>query len=212
MSRSIIRRTVRPLGSALALLALLMLSALRVSPVPAAAAGHGAAPLSSVFDRQFIDMMVPHHMSAVAMAQIALVRAQHKEIKALARAIIAAQNQELSQMKSWRKAWYGSAATPPMGKMPMLPGMKMTMMDPMADITRLKTVTPFDRAFMDAMTPHHQMAIGAAKLELAQGTHPKLTALALSIIEDQAREEGLMKAYRELWYGSGGMGDMSGMG
>jgi len=80
----------------------------------------------------------------------------------------------------------------------------------MRDIATLKTANPFDKAFLDAMMPHHQLAIDAATLELAHGSHPQLKALALSIIKGQSREEGLMQAYRELWYG-GAMGAMGGM-
>ncbi len=60
------------------------------------------------------------------------------------------------------------------------------------------------------MLPHHQLAIDAATLELARGSHPQLKALALSIIKGQSREEGLMQAYRALWYGSA-MSMMGGM-
>lgn len=162
------------------------------------------------FDRQFIDMMVPHHQGAVAMARIALTRAQHPQIKRLAQSIVAAQQREIAEMKEWRKAWYGSAATPDMACMPMLPGLMMHM-DMMADIGRLKTAKPFDKAFIDAMIPHHQMAIKAAELELAHGTHARLRSLALSIIEDQAREIGLMQAYRDLWYGGSAMDHMGGL-
>jgi uncharacterized protein (DUF305 family) len=35
-------------------------------------------------DRQFIDMMVPHHESAVEMAKLAHERAEHTELKSLA--------------------------------------------------------------------------------------------------------------------------------
>ena len=162
------------------------------------------------FDRQFIDMMVPHHQGAVAMARIALTRAQHPQIKRLAQSIVAAQQREIAEMKEWRKAWYSSAVTPDMAHMPMLPGLMMHM-DMMADLGRLKTAKPFDKAFIDAMIPHHQMAIKAAELELAHGTHARLRSLALSIIEDQAREIGLMQAYSDLWYGGSGMGHMGGM-
>ena len=75
------------------------------------------------FDRQFIDMMVPHHEGAIAMARVAEARGQHAEIKELAAAIVAAQDAEIRRMKAWRKAWYGSDQTPPMSRMPMVPGM-----------------------------------------------------------------------------------------
>ena len=57
----------------------------------------------------------------------------------------------------------------------------------------------------------NQKAVKAAELELAHGTHARLRSLALSIIEDQAREIGLMQAYRDLWYGGSAMGHMGGM-
>jgi uncharacterized protein (DUF305 family) len=210
------RRAVQTLGAALALALLVAVAATSPRVAPASAAAHPAAhaaAMSAPFDRQFIDMMVPHHQSAVAMAQVALTRAQHPQIKSLARSIIAEQNSEISQMKTWRQKWYGSSTTPSMATMPMLPGMKMSMSGMMMvhDIASLKTATPFDKAFIDDMTPHHQMAIDAATLELARGSHQQLKDLALSIIKGQSREEGLMQAYRALWYGSA-MGGMSGMG
>ncbi len=214
MFRISIRRALRPIGAAVALTLLAATVAPRVAPTSAAARPAAATRATApTFDQQFIDMMAPHHQGAVAMAQIALTRAQHPQIKSLARSIIADQNSEIAQMKAWRKAWYGSAATPGMADMPMLPDMTMGMsgMSMMRAITRLKTATPFDKAFIDAMLPHHQLAIDAATLELARGSHPQLKALALSIIKGQSREEGLMQAYRELWYGSAGMGHMGGM-
>jgi uncharacterized protein (DUF305 family) len=214
MTTTFVRSALRPLGAALALTLLIAAFAPRVAPTSAATrpAAHATA-MAAAFDEQFIDMMVPHHQSAVAMAQIALARAQHPQIKRLAQSIIADQNSEIGQLKAWRKAWYGSAATPDMAHMPMLPGMPMGMtksgMTFMKDIAALKKAVPFDKAFIDDMIPHHQMAIDAATLELRRGSHQQLKDLALSIIKGQSREEGLMQAYHELWYG--GTGAMAGM-
>ncbi len=206
-----LRRALRPLGAALALALLASAATSRLAPAHAAPSAATMAP----FDQQFIDMMVPHHMSAVAMAQIALTRGQHPQIKALAGSIISDQNSEIGQMKTWRRQWYGSATTPDMMHMPMLPGLRMGMgmggPTFMNDINNLKKANPFDKAFIADMMPHHQMAIDAATLELAHGSHQQLKDLALSIIKGQSREEGLMQAYLDLWYG-GGMGPMGGMG
>jgi len=163
------------------------------------------------FDRQFINMMVPHHQGATQMATIALARGEHHQITLLARAIVAAQDREIVQMKAWRKAWYGSDRTP--STMATLPGMTTAQMDMQMgrDTLVLKTARPFDRAFIGAMLPHHESAIAAAKLELARGTHPELKALALGIIAAQAREVGLMTAYLDLWYHSAPPGTMGGM-
>lgn len=58
------------------------------------------------FDTAFLNEMIIHHEGAVEMAQLALTNAKHKEIIDLAKAIITAQEQEISQMKDWRTQWY----------------------------------------------------------------------------------------------------------
>ena len=44
------------------------------------------------FDLMFIDTMIPHHEAAIAMAQAALTRGEHPEIRDLAQEIIPARN------------------------------------------------------------------------------------------------------------------------
>lgn len=60
------------------------------------------------FDKAFLAEMIVHHEGAVEMAELALTNANHKEVKDLAKAIISAQNNEIGQMKSWQKAWFGN--------------------------------------------------------------------------------------------------------
>ena len=56
------------------------------------------------YDAMFVDMMIPHHQSAVTMAQEALTRAEHPEIKSLAQEIIDAQTKEITQMQKIKAA------------------------------------------------------------------------------------------------------------
>ncbi len=58
------------------------------------------------FDQAFLSGMIMHHQGAVQMAQAALQNAKHQEIKDMAKAIISAQTQEISQMQQWQKSWY----------------------------------------------------------------------------------------------------------
>ncbi|HEY8311559.1 MAG TPA: DUF305 domain-containing protein [Gemmatimonadaceae bacterium] len=155
------------------------------------------------FDEQFIDMMTPHHMGAVAMAQIAMNRAEYPELKAIASSIIASQNSEIGRMQQWRKDWYGSDQTPPMDQMPMLPGMNMNAMNDITmahDMQNLQTATPFDKAFLMDMIPHHQSAIAAAKIAQDKGTHPEIKQLAGTIIADQQKEIDQMQGWMKAWY------------
>jgi len=57
------------------------------------------------FDLEFIREMIPHHQGAVIMARGALQRSTKPEIKALANAIIKAQEAEIVQMKEWQSEW-----------------------------------------------------------------------------------------------------------
>ncbi len=58
-------------------------------------------------DRMFIEQMIPHHQDAIDMGNLALVRAEHPEIRQLAENIIRDQSQEISRMREWYRAWYG---------------------------------------------------------------------------------------------------------
>ena len=59
------------------------------------------------FDLRFINAMLPHHEGAVTMAKEALQKSDRPEVKELAQNIITSQQQEIAQMKQWKKAWYG---------------------------------------------------------------------------------------------------------
>ena len=56
------------------------------------------------FDEAFIDAMIPHHRSAIQMAQVASKQSKIPEIKELAGNIVSAQKREIEQMKQWRKS------------------------------------------------------------------------------------------------------------
>ena len=57
------------------------------------------------FDNHFLNMMIAHHEGAVTMSNHALQKAEHPEIKKLAKDILNAQQPEIEQMKKWKAAW-----------------------------------------------------------------------------------------------------------
>jgi uncharacterized protein (DUF305 family) len=62
---------------------------------------------------------------------------------------------------------------------------------------------PFDRAFIDAMVPHHRSAIEMAKAAKATGlSQPELVEIADNIISSQQAEIDQMLAWREEWFGT----------
>jgi uncharacterized protein (DUF305 family) len=58
------------------------------------------------FDEAFIDAMIPHHQSAIDMAEVANEKSKNPRIKELAQNIVSAQKREIEQMKGWRREWY----------------------------------------------------------------------------------------------------------
>jgi uncharacterized protein (DUF305 family) len=177
--------------------------AITATPVPQPTAATVASAPS--IDQQFIDMMVPHHEGALGMARIAQQRAERPELRQLADDILRSQDAEISRMRQWRQEWFGDSATPPMDKMPMVSGMAgmnhagMTM-DMAADVERLRAApSPFDLAFIDAMIPHHQSAIEAARAALKESSRTQIQELSIAILEAQQREIGQMRAWRLSW-------------
>jgi uncharacterized protein (DUF305 family) len=93
----------------------------------------------------------------------------------------------------------------------VVPGTEMSAMDhgPMrmdmsADIRELWLVQgDFDKAFIDAMIPHHESAIEAATIALDKAEHQEILDVARAIIEAQQREIEEMMAWREEWYPEG---------
>jgi uncharacterized protein (DUF305 family) len=62
---------------------------------------------------------------------------------------------------------------------------------------------PFDRAFIDAMVPHHEAAIEMAREAKEAGlTQPELVKIADNIIATQQSEIDQMLDWREQWFGS----------
>lgn len=57
------------------------------------------------FDKSFLEQMIGHHESAVAMSRPASKNAGHQEVKTLAKAVIDAQTKEITQMNQWQQDW-----------------------------------------------------------------------------------------------------------
>ncbi len=149
-------------------------------------------------DKAFIDVMVPHHQGAIAMAEVALKNAEHGEIIQLSRNIISSQQAEIEELKSIKQEEFGTSNVPMEMSQEQMRGMGM-MMDPQ----QLANQKPFDEAFIDAMIPHHQSAIEMAQVALENSDNPKIKELAQNIISAQKREIEQMTQWRQQWYPEG---------
>ena len=147
-------------------------------------------------DRAFADEMVPHHESAVEMAEIAKQRGESTFVKNLADDIIRTQNEEITTLRSI------SARLDEAGVKPKSLGMAEDEMGMDSDMSELRNANPFDKAFIDMMIPHHQAAIRMARVELAKGSDAKAKQLATAIIDAQAREIRAMNKHRTEEFGA----------
>ncbi|MBN3899413.1 MAG: DUF305 domain-containing protein [Nostoc sp. NOS(2021)] len=161
-------------------------------------------PADANFDLRFLDAMIPHHQGAVEMAKEAQQKSKRPEIKKLADNIIKSQNQEITQMKQWRQAWYPKAGDKPMaydsqmGHMMEMSSNQMKAMMMSQDLGAADA--EFDLRFINAMIPHHEGAVTMAKDVLSKSKRPEIKQLAQEIIKAQNTEIKQMQQWRKTWY------------
>lgn len=169
--------------------------------------------MGAEFDQLYIDMMIPHHASIVAMAEAALPRLTDERLQEIAQTIIDTQTAEIEELREYREKFYGSAESPPMDEhamammMQAMPGMgtmeaMAVQMDPLAQVAAFCSADDADRAFIDTTIAHHEMAIAASEAALEQATRPEIVAFAQRVIEDQQREIDELTAIRQELDGS----------
>ena len=162
--------------------------------------------MSIPVDQEFIDMMVPHHQSGVEMAKLAQERAEHPELKQFADGVVAAQDSEIARMRQWRQAWFGTNSAPSkhgeagMADMEMGHATMPGTMDMKEMVDGLRTADPFDKAFIEAMVPHHESALQMAKQAQDRAEHPEIKGLADAIVAAQTRDIARMKVWLDAWY------------
>ena len=131
-------------------------------------AGHDEQAQGEGSERACLSAMVPHHRSAIEMAEIAQQRAEAPEIERLADAIVSAQQSEIAQMGRIHDRLFGTALKPDEGAHDQLglSAEEAGMDHSEADMRELRSVDPFDRAFVDMKVPHYVGADRMARADL----------------------------------------------
>lgn len=150
---------------------------------------------SNNVDKQFIEQMIPHHESAIAMAKLALQKTKHDEVRTLANNIISSQTAEINTMKQWYKDWYGTDV-PTVTTNHMWGG---GMMNSQTSTDELSVASDFDKAFLSQMIEHHQMAVMMANMLNISTDRPEMKKLGNDIITAQNKEIGDMQQWQQQW-------------
>ncbi len=154
----------------------------------------GHAMVAVPFDLFYIDMMIPHHASVIALAEVARYELTHPELIAMAEAILATQGDEIAQLQEWRDAWYPDAEQVSMEAMMTMPGLEDAMIgmdEQMSSTWQIQTfcaAEDFDLAFIDQVIPHHQMAIDTSIVAPDMAEHEELKELAAAVVAGQQAE------------------------
>jgi uncharacterized protein (DUF305 family) len=149
-------------------------------------------------DAMFIEEMIPHHDDAIAMAELAISRAEHPEVRRLAESVKRTQTAENEQMRQWYREWYGIDV--PAGRAGRR-GMMGGMMGGEAGLERLQTADVFDKVFIEEMVPHHRMGVMMASMAGSATLRPEIRDLTAAIIESQSAEIDQMLEWYRAWYG-----------
>ena len=161
--------------------------------------------ISGTMERHFLEQMIPHHADAVAMARLALTRAEHPKLKQLAENVIRDQTREIDQMRSWYLSWYGVEAPTYGGddfrsrRAGGFTGGGM-MMNNEAELEALEAAPVFDKEFIEQMIPHHEMGVMMARMVLIHSDRPEIEELAGAIITTQTAEIEQMGEWYQTWY------------
>ena len=164
-------------------------------------------------DQRFIEMMIPHHDGAIAMAELALTRSKRLQIRILAERIQRSQSAENAQMRRWYRQWFnaevprwpdrswsfghgmGMGTGWHSGMGGGLPGMSTS-------LKALSNAADFDRAFIEQMIPHHRMGVMMASHASWITQNRELRDLQAAMVKVQSQEIAQMEQWYTQWYGS----------
>lgn len=152
--------------------------------------GHDMSSMNNdtPYDALFIDSMIVHHQGAITMAQEALEKAHHTELKTFAQNVIIVQNGEITQIQKWRQDWYP--------KLAISVGTGMDMGDM---IVTQDDRFSYDVRWINSMISHHQAAVIMAKEVLTKAEHPDIKNIAQAIMDAQTAEISQLETWRDQW-------------
>ena len=176
-----------------AVLAGLLLLAGCGTPFTATTGGaESAPPLPGNFndtDVMFLQMMVPGHEQGVQLARLAVQRATEPDVRDLAAAVEATQQDELADMTGWLRAWRQPVAADRDPHAHLGHG-GMHATDPafIETLRRTPAGPEFDRDFLNLLTGQQHGAVELARMETGAGKDSGALDLAERIVASRTAQ------------------------
>jgi uncharacterized protein (DUF305 family) len=153
----------------------------------------GPAPLSLEFnaaDVLFVQLLIPHHREGVEIAGLGAAKAANPDVRVLAGAIVATQQDEATRMAGWLQAWQQPAAS-------AASAASAAPQTPAKQIAALGKATgkDFDREFLTLLIAHQNEAIELAKTESQGGRNLNALTFAKQIQQSREAEIKEMRGY-----------------
>jgi uncharacterized protein (DUF305 family) len=151
----------------------------------------GPAPLSLEYnatDVLFVQMLIPHHRQGVEIAQLGAATATNPDVRVLASAIVATQQDEATRMAGWLHAWQQPATAASASATPRTPAKQIAGL-------RKAAGKDFDHDFLTVLIAHQNQAIELAKTESQGGRNLNALAFAKQIQQSRDGEIKQMRGY-----------------
>ncbi|GLY19689.1 lipoprotein [Kineosporia sp. NBRC 101677] len=171
---------------------------------PAAGSAHsasssgttGAAQAEPSFNSADIDFakgMIPHHVQAVEMADMASEKAINPKVKELAAQIMTAQGPEIETLSGLLSSW--GEPVPSSEDSESMDGMDHEaaghsgmMMSEQMDELEAADGAEFERLWVDMMVEHHEGAVAMSEAQVRDGSSAEAKQLAQTIADTQTEE------------------------
>lgn len=157
------------------------------------------------FDLAYIDMMIPHHGSIIALAEVAQTSLTDQRLIDMAADIIESQTVEMQELQTLRDQFYPEAmmgdpndhdsmhsAFPSLATWSVPMDQWGNVMSAEWQVSTFCAADNPDLAFVQQTIPHHEMAILVSQDALTMAVHPEIKTIAERVIPAQQAEIDLL--------------------
>lgn len=145
------------------------------------------------FERDYLAMLVDHHLAAVEMAKACQTGGVRVELRDSARKMREEQLVEIARLREWLRQWHQVDKAPEMSAADWK----------MVEKLREKTGDPLEVEFLTMMIDHHGTAIEKSREAVDRVEHEEVREFSRTLAEKQSSErEELRRRLRE-WHGRG---------